>query len=108
MKYETYTKLNAQQKEEWDFRFKDIHYPQINITYLIVLYSLLISYLMLSYIVLKEYVHVEIEVMTILVHMSKISLIIVLVWIFDYVGQIFLFAFRKYKEHKFLKRYGVK
>ena len=107
MKYETYAKLTPQQKEEWNFKFKDLTYPQVGLTSAYTLVSLVTVFAAIQLMILKEYIQVATSVNQLTVYALQCVFIIIVIWGVDYLGQLLYYIFKKYQEHAFLKKCKV-
>jgi hypothetical protein len=103
MKWETYKQLSSVEKEEWNFRFKDLTYPRIPLVYLVFIWMCLTVFMAIALVVLKEYVQVKSIVVDILSLQYRISSVMLVAFLVDYVGQLVYFIYKKYKEREFIK-----
>ena len=103
MKFETYKKLTDAERMEWDFRFRKITYPRASLGYAVMLYLTLSTFAALSIVIINQYAPIKMDILYLVQLSSRIAVCIVWIWLLDYVGQVLLYAYRKYKEHKWMK-----
>jgi len=108
MKWKEYKKLDLEEREEYNFKFSEIDYPRANIYYLAILYTLLVSFMAISLVVLKEFVDTQLDVINLITTSTKVSLVILISFFVDYLGQLSYYIYRKRKESKWIKEHTHK
>ena len=96
--------MTDEQKEEYNYRFKDIELPYTNLIYNLLLLWLIFGIsLMFALMSIKEYVEISIHVLEYLISMVKVSYIFVYATLIDVIIKYSIYIYRKYQERKFLK-----
>ena len=104
MKWEKYNKLTVAQKEEYNYRFKDITYPHLSFIWVVVLWVAMVGYSAIGLVILKEYIDVSLTFINLMGSLGKVTSAFVIVFLFDYIGQFGYFIWQKVKEGKWLKK----
>lgn len=106
MKWEKYKLLHAEEREEWNFRFKTkLDNPPNNnfLIWLVLFWSNLLTFAAIALVILKEYVSVKYSVLTVFVQAGQITNILVLAFAAHYLGEWIVYAICWYKAHKWYK-----
>jgi len=110
IKYEIYTKLTEQQKEEYNFKFnkKDELKNASFLFYVLMLQSTATIYLFTNYLYLKEFVEFKWDIAQSFINISSISTVIVGVFLFQLLIDLGHKIYMGVKERQFLKKCGIK
>lgn len=109
MRYEIYKKLTPEQKEEYNYRFKD---NKLDLSYSF-LYSLLI-FLTSGLLLLIIYINVEIigqeftEQLSHIFNIIKTAALITYVWAAHVIIESIFFIYKKHQEKKWMKQNNIK
>lgn len=108
MKYETYKQLTKEQKEEWEFKYRE----KENIFggspfYIMWIYMLYIIATLVTYVQIKENMKIE-EQLNMYKTTTVITIILLYAWITEVIISLYKEIIRMYKEHKWLKEIKMK
>lgn len=110
MKYEIYKTLTQEQKEEWQFRFKDMsnpsYIPVLTIVFMIFSFMAVSILLMTTYVVKEKY---DNEHFTALVYQVvdvglRLFLVTTIILIFELFGYYVKIFYYQWRERKWLKQ----
>lgn len=111
LKWETYQKMKAKDKEEWNYRFKDnieYHGASSPVLSIVVIWLVFQSTLMVYFLMMKEYVDVALGFSDALVYISSIAFVMLIVWLISLSIGLISLVYWNLKAQKWLKLKGYR
>ena len=109
MKWETYCKLSIEHREEWNFRFKDINLPSIDVGYIFGLWMVVTSYMAICLVIIKGYIDLPtFSFLKLMGRLMGFTSAVIVAYLVDILGQFWYYSFKCLQAHKWLKERGYK
>lgn len=109
MKWDKYKLMSPEDKEEWNYRFKDNLIYNVrsgSFMYLALLFLSISMFMMTYFIVIKEYIDTPYTMATLMSNVGVISLVLLSSWIIEVIYEPCRYYYWVYKSNKWLKEKG--
>jgi hypothetical protein len=95
--------MSKAQRFYWDFHFKDLYYPNLNLNTLIIFMLVFNLLIMFWYILILNPSISTMQPSMLMINLLAGIGVMFLFWALDYVIAWLIFGFKKYKEYNWLK-----